>query len=113
MGTYSVTVSNAAGCTASDEIVVTLVSGTQQAHKQVNIQVAPNPAQAEINIICTGATMESLQLMDQLGKIMLTKQLDPSDTLYYKLNMENLPAGTYFVRIVGKDFSRTIPVVKY
>ena len=113
MGTYSVTVSNAAGCTASDEIVVTLVSGTQQAHKQVNIQVAPNPAQAEINIICTGATMESLQLMDQLGKIMLTKQLDSSDTLYYKLNMENLPAGTYFVRIVGKDFSRTIPVVKY
>jgi hypothetical protein len=57
--------------------------------------------------------MESLHLMDPVGKSILTKKLDTSDTEYYKLNMENLPAGTYFVRILGKDFSKTIPVVKY
>ena len=113
MGTYSVTVTNSAACTASDEIVVTIISSTHQANAQVNIVVAPNPTQTEIHITCTGASMESLHLMDPVGKSILTKKLDTSDTEYYKLNMENLPAGTYFVRILGKDFSKTIPVVKY
>ncbi len=113
MGTYSVTVTNSAACTASDEIVVTIISSTQQAIAQVNIVVAPNPTQTEIRITCTGASMESLHLMDPLGKSILHENLSKKDGEFYKLQLENLPAGTYFVRILGNDFSRTIPVVKY
>ena len=111
-GIYSVTVTNTAACTASDEIVVTIISATHQAANIVSIQLAPNPTQAQLQIICTGATMEALQLIDQLGNLVQTVKMGAADTNFYTLQLEDLPAGTYYVRIMGKDFSSSVPFVK-
>jgi hypothetical protein len=112
MGIYTVTVTNTAACTASDEIVVTIISATQQAANIVSIQLAPNPTLTQMQITCTGATLDALQLIDQLGNLVQAVKLGVGDTNFYTLQLDGVPAGTYYVRIIGKDFSRSIPFVK-
>jgi hypothetical protein len=56
--------------------------------------------------------MEALQIIDPLGNLVQAVKLGVGDTNFYTLQLELLPAGTYYVRILGKHFSRSVPFVK-
>ncbi|MEY8758180.1 alkaline phosphatase family protein [Chryseobacterium tongliaoense] len=73
--------------------------------------VYPNPAQENINIKFKSEDKESnAEIIDSRGNVIDFKKLRSSKGYYdEKLNIENLPAGTYFIKVTGnkKSLSKT------
>ena len=69
------------------------------------IQVYPNPTTGQLIINTAQLAGNNIIIYDVMGKVMLTV---PVSSLYTTLDISNLPAGTYFLRI-GTE---TVNVVK-
>jgi hypothetical protein len=112
MGVFTVTVTNSAGCTATDEILVTIIVSTIDQNGQFSLSLMPNPTQDLVNIICTGSATTSAQVLDNLGRLVYSDHVFVQDGDTRSLNIGHLPPGTYFVKIIGEGFVKTIPVIK-
>lgn len=110
-GTYSVTVTDPFGCTASDSITITITS-TADPEDGLTTLIAPNPVQDVLRIICTGRATTSVRLVDQLGRVVLVDNTFVPDGATRTVNMSLIPAGIYYVQINGKEFVRMERVVK-
>jgi hypothetical protein len=111
-GTYVVTVTNSAGCTATDSIIVTVITATIEPGSSIRISFSPNPADDFVNILCKGSATSMVQLIDQTGSILMTDHTIVPDGVMRKLNLTGWPAGMYYVSITGADFTHAIPIWK-
>lgn len=85
---------------------------TETAFKNMSLSIFPNPASDLIAIQINDLVEETLTvtLIDQLGKVVQTKLIQPGTTIAY-LDTETLYAGAYFVKIANGEFSTTKKVV--
>jgi hypothetical protein len=112
MGTYTVTVTNSMGCTATDEIKVDVTSDANEPDAAFKIEVFPNPATDFLQFRCQGFEVTSLLLVDLQGKELLkNNRFIPKDT-WQKLDVSQLPAGTYLLLLRGTDYTSTVKFVK-
>ncbi len=111
-GLYTVTVTNEFGCSASDTIVVTLLTSVSNPDDLFTITTSPNPARDGIAIICLGGAINTLQLMDVQGKVLSSEQVMIPDGVPYRMNVSRLPSGIYFIRMIGVGNTETISFVK-
>lgn len=111
MGTYSVTVTNSFGCTASDMVIV-MTTSTTDLDSKYEITVFPNPTQQAVNIKCEGSATTSVQVFDNLGKLVLEDASFAPDGTLRTLFLDKAPSGMYYLRIVGEGFAKTISIVK-
>ena len=112
MGIYSVTVTNSVGCTASDTVLVAIVVSTNDQNDQYSLSIMPNPTNDLVNIICVGSATSSVQVLDKLGRTVAKDNVFLKDGTTRILNIGQLPAGTYFIKIIGEDFIKTVPIIK-
>jgi len=112
MGTYSVTVTNSAGCSAADAVDVTIITSTSAPDNRYKISVTPNPAHDYVNITCEGSATSSVQIIDNLGRVIAEDHTFALDGAIRTVSLENMPSGTYYLRIVGNDFVKTVSIVK-
>jgi subtilisin family serine protease len=112
MGTYSVTVTNSSNCTASDTILVSVTTSTSDEDNTFKITVSPIPAQEIIYIRCEGSSTTSIELMDNLGRLVLKDNSFAPDGAIRTLKVDEIPSGTYHLKVSGKDFSRTVSIIK-
>ncbi len=112
-GSYTVTVTNSAGCTASDTVIVSATTSTNDPSDAFKIFIRPNPTSDILLVTCEGSPTSLLQVIDNLGKVVLEDHSMVSDGATRTLHLGRLPAGRYNVRLVGKGFSKTVVVVKY
>ncbi len=112
-GTYAVTVTNLAGCTAIDSVAVTIITSVTDPDETYTVTSSPNPTHDFIDIICTGASISAVQLIDSPGKIYISEKVLVLDGAPYRIPLSGLPSGMYFVRITtANGFTKLIPVVK-
>lgn len=111
-GIYSVTVTNGFGCSAVDSIVVSVTSSTSGLNRRYKITLFPNPAQQAINIQCEGGAMTSVQVFDNLGRLVLEDNAVTSDGVLRTIFLDKAPSGTYYVRVAGETFANIISIVK-
>lgn len=104
--TYSVSSTNAFGCTGVDSVQITVndCTGLKEIGSSfnTNIKAYPNPANNYVNISFTSAQGGNyhLTLMNTLGETLLVKQDDAKkgyNTI--KLTIENIPTGIYLICI--------------
>ncbi len=62
------------------------------------VKAYPNPVVDVLNVNYTGAGNAELQVLNMEGKIIMTKQIDATQT---KLDVRQLPTGTYTLQIVA------------
>ncbi|MCB9267239.1 MAG: hypothetical protein H6558_19615 [Lewinellaceae bacterium] len=110
-GTYSVTVTNSGNCSASDSVIVLLTSTTEVGINH-QITLLPNPATDVLNIKCEGAPTASVRLLNVLGKQLLEDRTLMPDGAIRTLRLDNVPPGSYFIEVAGRDFRRALPFVK-
>lgn len=111
-GTYSVTVTDVAGCSASSSVTVILVSSTHTLEDELEIIVAPNPVDDLLHIVCKSHATTHLSIFDNLGKVVLVDHTFLSEGMQRSVSVGNLPDGVYYLRIGGMGFVGTVRVVK-
>ncbi len=74
-----------------------------------NVKIYPNPASVSFTIECTGLSNAKLQVMDIVGKELM-KQSFSTDS--YTLNIENLPAGMYLIKLSCEQGTATEKIIK-
>lgn len=112
-GIYSVMVTNLAGCTATDSVAITILTPVTDPNETYPVTASPNPTHDFIDIICTGASISAVQLIDSPGKINMSEKVLVLDGAPYRIPLSGLPSGMYFVRITtATGFTKLIRVVK-
>ncbi len=111
-GTYTVTITDDAGCSASFSITIMVVSVPRETEDGIEIIVAPNPVSDMLRIVCRGQAISSVHLLDNLGQMVLSDITCIPDGITRTLHLGPLPAGVYYVQIAGPGFVRTLRIVK-
>lgn len=112
MGTYSVTVTNASGCTGTDAINVEVTSDASEPETAFKIELFPNPAVDALQFKCSGFDVSSLILEDIHGSVLRKNQNFIPQNSWEKLDITHLPVGTYFLILRGTQYSSTVRFVK-
>jgi hypothetical protein len=74
------------------------------------LQVYPNPVTDLVNVQLSDQHITGLKLYNVLGQLVLEQELDRSTTV---LNLANLQAGVYLLKIQGETNSFTNRLVKH
>ncbi|MFC5271026.1 PKD domain-containing protein [Adhaeribacter terreus] len=105
-GTFIVTLKvSANGCTEihKDTIVVRNTTGLDEAFDRGLIKIYPNPAKNYLQVeIPATEKVTTIQLINSIGQVIAKQKPDAGTT---RLNVANLPAGIYFVKITNAQGS--------
>jgi Secretion system C-terminal sorting domain len=115
-GTYTVTVTDARGCTQTGVYTVQNTVGTFDVSSIFNkVTLAPNPTTGitTLNLELTRPTAARIQVLNIMGQLLYeTRSQTTEQRQQYDLDMTERPAGVYLVRIVADNRSFTTKLVK-
>ncbi len=96
-GTYTVTVTDAAGCSVSQAVTIASgLVGIDGLEASLGVQLFPNPATERITLTLTKPTEGLLQVYDNLGRIVYqTATLDASNNI----TVATWAKGVYYLRL--------------
>lgn len=101
-GTYTLTVSDAHGCTFTKTTTLTCSTGIVENSDVKDLQVFPNPANSELNMELVGKTSSriSVKISNLLGEMVLSTN-DAANSAVYKhqFDIAALPNGIYFLAV--------------
>lgn len=104
-GTYSVTLNRATGAYSfAPPIVAGTVTNTKDAFK-----VYPNPAASIWNITAASGTINSIQVIDMTGKVVMNISPKGNTAL---VDATQLSAGIYMAKVTGANAVQTVRLVK-
>lgn len=109
-GTYTVTITDARGCTATQTFTYSSVS--ENIETPASIKVYPNPANRASNlslqITLQSRTEATIELINSTGQIMqqVKKEFEDGPN-HLLLNIAHIPAGVYLVRFTANSLSTT------
>lgn len=114
-GDYTVTVTDAFGCTDEIGFTVDLASGVDESTEVLDgISVFPNPTagQLELRLDLPAATALRTTLYDLTGRRLIDRDYGRRLRLAETLDLTSFPAGVYFLRVQAEDAAKTIRVIK-
>lgn len=109
--TYTVTVTDSNGCTASDDIMVTVYVGISQAANS-SINIYPNPVhdQLTIGLPSSMASEEKfLKLRDVTGRIVMAETISQSGL--HTISVSSLAKGVYILTLESQSQKRVVQVI--
>ncbi len=85
------------------------LEGIDATDSNTDISIYPNPTTKTATISLSGINGEiSLQLVDAMGRIVISKTLVCDENCHATVNVENLARGIYFMRLSDGDMHNTI-----
>jgi hypothetical protein len=93
------------------KLIITAVEETLE--EMVKVTIYPNPASEIINIQFQSATDKEilLYLLDSKGGVVKTEKIEVA-TIEKTIDLQNLPAGVYFIRMIKGKLINVYKVVK-
>lgn len=114
-GSYTVTATDAQGCTIMDTVVVTAPTGiVSSTGSGIYMKVYPNPIlnQANIEVGSVPGEVMWISLFDVTGKMLEAKQYNAPDGTTVQMNFEKYPSGAYLMEVRAGDAKTTVKVFK-
>ena len=85
--------------------------GIKDMAKENEINVYPNPATEQLNVLLTNTNdYASVQLLDGTGRIISEKAVSAATTTFER---GQIPAGVYFVKVMAKDATFSVKRVVF
>ena len=114
-GNYTITLITSNGC-GNDTIVQTvaiIISATDNYNDKVVFNLVPNPASDFINMEFDGFKTGEFKIAvtDLSGRKLIDQTLFLSGKQVQNMEISNLPAGAYFVKLTGTDIFKTKKLV--
>ncbi len=112
--TYMYTVvgtdTNNCTATASQSLVVSKCVGLESRGVEANLwSVYPNPGYGVYTVELGGSSVKSIQVIDVTGRIILNEK---SNSEKFIVNINNYPAGVYYLKVSTTDSNKTIKLIK-
>ncbi len=108
---YSVSVENQFGCSASDTIVISITTDIASHQSDAKILVYPNPSNGLINLEWgTDVQLESFEVFDAYGKLILRGMIEDG-IISTNIDLRANAKGTYLIRLQGKGFVKLVKVI--
>jgi hypothetical protein len=109
-GNYTVTITDANGCTQTESVTVALITA-MQSQLPVSATVYPNPFQNRLNVVLTGISTAPVQLKltDIQGRMLWGMEAIHDQKIEID---EKMPAGIYFLHLVQEGGTKTIKLAK-
>ena len=105
-GTYKVTVTNADGCSASDEVNVWFTASIDETGSVIALQMFPNPANHVLNIRMDYQGDVRLDILSSNGQRLANRQVaayEAGQTI--EMDLGQFSSGLYILRLSGKGIS--------
>ena len=101
-GTYYVYVTNTEGCTAIDEITVSIISAVEIVEEIGSFSVFPNPGDNKVTVRCNFVIQNGVEIefLDITGKVVLKEFITEEEQV---IKTSSLPSGVYFVLLKTKN----------
>lgn len=113
-GDYTVTVTDANGC--SDEITFTVgdLTNISDLENFTVVNLVPNPTngQATLSVELNQSALVSVQIVDVVGRVIYQTPAEQTANRQYLLDMTQQPAGLYFIRLKADNQYRIVKLVK-
>jgi hypothetical protein len=112
-GMYYCTIQDALGCTYLDSVEVGLTLVGIGASMENAIDVLPNPNTGSFEVRITLPVVQDVQVMlvNSLGQVLYSRNLDNLQEGILRLEGLDLSAGVYHLRVKGNEFQATKKVV--
>jgi hypothetical protein len=93
------------------KLIITAIE--ENLEELVKVTIFPNPASEQINIQFEASTDKEilLYLLDAQGKLVKTDKIEAA-TVEKSINLQDIPAGVYFLRLVKGKLINVYKVVK-
>jgi len=105
-GTYSVTVTDANGCSASDSLNVQLTVGINSIVESEAVSIFPNPVHGKLKIyIESSFGLMSISILDVTGRTILKPSLPVDVRKEIQLDFSGYSKGVYFLKTVGEKYT--------
>ncbi|WP_282777961.1 T9SS type A sorting domain-containing protein [Phaeodactylibacter xiamenensis] len=106
-GVYSVTVTNSDGCTASDEILVNVITNTNSLSTENRIKLFPNPTSGRVFVSVASGEIDlyGYEVFDPNGKKIKEANINLSDQSF-EISLEGFPNGLYLIRFFTNEGSQ-------
>jgi hypothetical protein len=109
-GNYYVIVSNGLCSSNASDIISFIPTSIENADMSINIYLFPNPTHGKLNMTTRGEHPNTvIEVLNLQGQTVKVEKLDLSEN-QTEVNLEGLPKGTYFIKIIisGNSVFRTI-----
>ncbi len=116
-GTYSLSATDAVNTLNSSPINVVVVNceSIEKTGKSADFTVFPSPAQDNLSIVWSKsqlAKLAQLEILDLNGRIVQTENLKINPDQIHQLNLNNLKAGIYLIRMMTSEKTSTARFIK-
>ncbi len=112
---YFVIVTDISGCSNADSINITLFVNVSEMNNEISQPIIfPNPGFGtfQLKIYSQENVNGSLSVVDASGKLILTKNIELINGFNSeKVELNNLAAGIYYLKIITKQTARTIKLI--
>ena len=102
-GSYSVMVTDAAGCYSNIPVIIDFTNGIEDNILQMSLY--PNPANTELFVEANAAQIEKLELVNVLGQTIMSLNVTQDITA---IDVSEQQSGIYFVRLFATDGEQLI-----
>lgn len=113
VGSYTVTATDANGCSASSTVSVSFNSGVNSlVNELTNVQIFPNPASDNFTVSAqlVNAKNVTVEIFNAIGEKVQTRNEGLTDKISENFSVKGLPKGTYTVKISTGDKSASYSI---
>ena len=115
IGDYTVTVTDANGCTDVQTFKIDFVSTTFEATSAISkVTLSPNPTSgnALLDVEFRKVLDARVQVYNMMGQLISEQRSRQTDKAQFELDLSNHPAGIYLIRITADNKTYTARLVK-
>ncbi|MEI6766489.1 MAG: choice-of-anchor J domain-containing protein [Bacteroidota bacterium] len=102
-GTYTVTITDAFGCQATESVTVSFNTGIEEFSNEFNVM--PNPNNGLFELVFTGNPGDnaSIEICSIVGEVIYKQSIENNGSMKTRINLGDIASGCYMLRYKSND----------